>query len=256
MIARSRTVTLALSALVTVAAPGAWAENLTRGGKPAELTVTSGGAHSVRVTLKPVGIALPPSPSLLDLEIKNPAISLRTIEKPVRARVGALDVEITPSPLTVLVKSANGREVQKLVFDEKTGRVSFNVGDAPVLGLGEGGQQPGKGGGPVGVQFDRRGKLDVMRPGWGSGTLGSRNPVAVLVGTDGWGLFVASPWVQVDLRDKAKGTFIPTNNVTPTAGVDKPAPPAGGKKTGPAEARGFDVFVFDAGEPAHLMKDL
>jgi hypothetical protein len=52
--------------------------------------------------------------------------------------------------------------------------------------------------------FDRRGKLDVMRPGWGSGTLGSRNPVAVLVGTDGWGLFVVSPWVQVDLRDPAR----------------------------------------------------
>jgi alpha-glucosidase/alpha-D-xyloside xylohydrolase len=61
---------------------------------------------------------------------------------------------------------------------------------------------------------------DVMRPGWGSGTLGSRNPVAVLVGTAGWGLFVASPWVQVDLRDPARGAFIPTNNVAPTAGVD------------------------------------
>jgi hypothetical protein len=36
----------------------------------------------------------------------------------------------------------------------------------------------------MGVLLDRRGKLDVMRPGWGSGTLGSRNPVAVLVGTD------------------------------------------------------------------------
>jgi hypothetical protein len=34
-----------------------------------------------------------------------------------------------------------------------------------VLGLGEGGQQPAKGTGPMPVQFDRRGKLDVMRPG-------------------------------------------------------------------------------------------
>ena len=265
MIVRSRTVMLALSALLgaAIAAPGAWAADITRGGQPAELTVTSGGAHSVRVTLKPVGMALPPSPSLLTLEIKNPAISLRTIEKPVQARVGALDVEITPSPLTVLVKSAAGREIQKLVFDEKTGNVSFNVGDAPVLGLGEGGQQPGRGGGPMGVQFDRRGKLDVMRPGWGSGTLGSRNPIAVLVGTDGWGLFVASPWVQVDLRDPAKGVFIPTNNVRPTAGVDNPVPRGGAATCTwrpntpvPAEAQGFDVFVFDAGEPAHLMKDL
>src|SRR6516225_12055964 len=259
MIVRSRSVTLALSALLgaVVAAPGAWAATITRGGQPAELTVTSGGAHGVRVTLKPVGMALPPSPSLLTLDINDPAIRLRLIERPVQARVGALDVEITPSPLTVLVKSATGREIQKLVFDDKTGRVSFNVGDAPVLGLGEGGQQPGKGGGPPGVQFDRRGKLDVMRPGWGSGTLGSRNPVAILVGTDGWGLFVASPWVQVDLRDPAKGVFIPTNNVTPTAGVDRPGQPGGsGKQPVPAEAQGIDIFVFDAGEPAQMMRDL
>jgi alpha-glucosidase/alpha-D-xyloside xylohydrolase len=249
---------LALSALLGagIAARGAWAEDIARGGKPAELTVTSGGARSVRVTLKPLGMELPPSPSLLKLEIKDPAISLRKIEGPVKARVGALDVEVTPAPLTVLVKSATGREIQKLVFDEKAGRVSFTVGDAPVLGLGEGGQQPGKGGGPLGVQFDRRGKLDVMRPGWGSGTLGSRNPVAVLVGTDGWGLFVASPWVQVDLRDPATGVFIPTSNVTPTAGVDKSDKVSGGKPPVTAETQGIDLFVFDAAEPAHLMRDL
>jgi alpha-glucosidase/alpha-D-xyloside xylohydrolase len=260
MIVRSRTVLLALLGAV-IAAPGAWAANITRGGQPADLTVTSGGAHSVRVTLKPVGLALPPSPSLLTLEINNPTVRLRTIEKPVQARVGALDVEITPAPLTVLVKSATGREIQKLVFDEKTGNVSFSIGDAPVLGLGEGGQQPGRGGGPLGIQFDRRGKLDMMRPGWGSGTLGSRNPVAVLVGTDGWGLFVASPWVQVDLCDPARGVFIPTDNVRPTAGVDNPAPRGGrgGAATPPAPpaaAQGFDVFVFDASVPANLMKDL
>jgi alpha-glucosidase (family GH31 glycosyl hydrolase) len=259
MIGRPHSVLLVLPALlgVAIAAPGVRAADITRGGQPAELTVTTGGAHCVRVTLKPVRLALPPSPSLLNLEIKNPAISLRMIEKPVRARVGALDVEITPLPLTVLVKGAAGRVIQKLVFDEKTGHVSFNVGDAPVLGLGEGGQQPARGTGPSGVQFDRRGKLDVMRPGWGSGTLGSRNPIAILVGTDGWGLFVASPWVQVDLRDPAKGVFIPTNNVRPTAGVDNVAPRGGdGGKMPPAESQGFDVFVFDAGVPADMMKDL
>src|SRR5262245_4946612 len=122
MFARSRTVILAFSVLaVTLIAESARAENVTRGGQPAELTVAGGGTHSVRVTLKPIGMTLPPSPSLVNLEIKNPPISLRKIDKPVQARVGALDVEIKPSPLTVLVKSAVGRVVQKLVFDEKTG---------------------------------------------------------------------------------------------------------------------------------------
>jgi alpha-glucosidase (family GH31 glycosyl hydrolase) len=239
-----------------IAAPNARAEDIARGGQPAELTVTKGGAHSVRVTLKPVSVVLPPSPSLLSLEIKDPVIRLRMLERPMRARVGGLDVEITAVPLTVIVKSAIGREIQKLVFDDKTGKVFFNVGDGPVLGMGEGGQQARRGSSPLGVQFDRRGKLDVMRPGWGSGTLGSRNPVAVLIGTEGWGLFVASPWVQVDLRDPARGTFIPTNNVTPTAGVDNPAPNGGDGHQLPADAQGFDIFVFDAGEPANMMKDL
>src|SRR4051812_40918123 len=122
MVVLSRTVTLALAALLgTVnAAPGARAADLTRGGQPAELTVTTAGAHGVRVTLKSVSMPLPPSPSLLTLEIQNPAIRLRTIDKPVQARVGALDVAITPAPLTVLVKSDAGREIQKLVFDEMT----------------------------------------------------------------------------------------------------------------------------------------
>jgi alpha-glucosidase/alpha-D-xyloside xylohydrolase len=255
MIGRSHNALWALLG-VAIAAPGAMAAEITRGGRPAELTVARAGAHSVRVTLKPVGVALPPSPSLLTLDVNNPVISLRTTETPVQARVGALDVDITPLPLTVVVKGATGRVIQKLVFDGTTGHVLFNVGDAPVLGLGEGGQQPARGAGPVGVQFDRRGRLDVMRPGWGSGTLGSRNPIAVLVGTDGWGLFVASPWVQVDLRDSAKGVFVPTDNVRPTAGVDDPTPRGGGEKQPPAEARAFDVFVFDAGVPADMMRDL
>jgi alpha-glucosidase/alpha-D-xyloside xylohydrolase len=57
------------------------------------------------------------------------------------------------------------------------------------------------------------------------------------------------------LRDKATGVFIPTNNVRPTAGVDKADLKDGGKQT-PAEAQGIDIFVFDAAEPANLMKDL
>ena len=230
-------------------------ELIQRGGRPAELTVMSGGAHGVRVTLRPLDMELPPSPSLIKLAIDEPTIRLRAIDQPVRARVGALDVEISPAPLTVVVKSASGRVIQSLHFDDATGSVSFQIGDAPVLGMGEGGQQPGRGSGPMGVQFDRRGKLDRMRPGWGSGTLGSRNPVAVLVGTAGWGLFVASPRVQIDLRDPSKGIFLPTDNVEPTAGVDNPIEPASGPAI-PASARAFDIFVFDADQPAQMMRDL
>ena len=59
--ARSRTGMLALAALLGAVnvAPAARAANVMRGGQPAELTVTSGGGHSVRVTLKPVRTPLP-----------------------------------------------------------------------------------------------------------------------------------------------------------------------------------------------------
>src|SRR5579871_2967224 len=117
MILQLRILMAALVGAVIAASP-ACAADLTRGGQPAELTIASAGAHSIRVTLKPVDVSLPPSPSLLQLEVKNPAISLRAIDKPVQTRVGSLNIEITASPLTVVVKNVAGREVQKLVFDD------------------------------------------------------------------------------------------------------------------------------------------
>ena len=44
------------------------------------------------------------------------------------------------------------------------------------------------------MQFDRRGALDTMEPRWQSDMYGSRNPVAMLLGTGGWGMFVATQW--------------------------------------------------------------
>ena len=77
--------------------------------------------------------------------------------------------------------------------------------------MGEGGPRPEQGSPwrQQAVQFDRRGKLDTMEPRWQSDMYGSRNPVAMLFGTAGWGLFVASPWVEVDLRDAERGVFQP-----------------------------------------------
>src|SRR5262245_38839076 len=113
MILRAPVALLALSTLF--AGSDVRAADITRGGRPAELTVAAGGAHGVRVTLRPVDRALPPSPSLLSLEISNPAVRLRTLEKPAQARVGALDVEVSSAPLKVVVQRVDGRVVQELV---------------------------------------------------------------------------------------------------------------------------------------------
>jgi alpha-glucosidase/alpha-D-xyloside xylohydrolase len=110
------------------------------------------------------------------------------------------------------------------------------------------------------VQFDRRGALDRMEPRWQSDMYGSRNPAAMLLGTDGWGIFVATPWVHADLRDPQRGTFRPWQ---PPEGAEIPQtegdqqqdrgkgrPPAGRIVPG-----AWDVFVFDAHDPPAAMKD-
>ena len=119
-------------------------------------------------------------------------------------------MEVRPDPLTVVVSRANGEVVQELVF-ETNGTLSSQTADAPVLGMGEGGTWPERGNPwrERPIQFDRRNALDSMEPRWQADADGSGNPVAMLVGTNGWGLFVPTPWVQLDLRGANRGLFIP-----------------------------------------------
>ena len=145
------------------------------------------------------------------------------IARPIQRKVGDLTVELRSNPLTVIVKGAGGRVVQEVVL-ESDGTLSFKLDEDPVLGMGEGGPRPEKGRPwrEQAVQFDRRGALDTMEPRWQSDMYGSRNPVAMLLGTAGWGMFVAAPWVHVDLRRADRGLFLPwkptgTENVPQTA---------------------------------------
>jgi alpha-glucosidase/alpha-D-xyloside xylohydrolase len=251
--------TLACGASVPLAA------QLTRGGEPAQLDVRQAGERSVRVTFRPVSFEaeLPFSPTLdADRTYLAPAISLRTLDAPVERRVGNLSVLVRPDPLTVEVRNAAGERVQELVF-AADGSVSFALGGQPVLGMGEGGPQPERDWRTNhDIEFDRRGRFHEMRPRWQSNAYGSRNPVALLVGTEGWGLYVATPWVQVDLRDADRGTFVPWQRPQPPADnatreeqrayirETQGRPPA----SQPTDV--FDAFVFDASDPAAFMKDV
>jgi len=232
-------------------------------GKAAQLDVRVAGARAVRVTLKPVdfGEAFPFTPALsAERTYSDPVLSLREIGGPVEHRVGNLHVTVRPDPLSMTVRNRVGEPVQALTFHED-GTVSFEVGDAPVLGMGEGGPQPGEDWRTnLQVEFDRRGRFHEMRPRWQSNAYGSRNPVPLLIGTGGWGLYVATPWVQVDLPEEGGGRFIPWE-----------------RPEGPGEGRGaerryeqavqgrppasqpkdvFDVFVFDAHDPVAFMGDV
>jgi alpha-glucosidase/alpha-D-xyloside xylohydrolase len=89
---------------------------------------------------------------------------------------------------------------------------------------------------------------------------GSRNPVAMLLGTAGWGIFVATPWVQVDMRNADRGVFVAwkptgTENTPQTERnqqqtLGKGLPPVATIVPGL-----YDVFIFDARDPTVAMKD-
>jgi alpha-glucosidase (family GH31 glycosyl hydrolase) len=257
-----RLLVAALSLLAGVGAAAAQTAPITTAGQPAQLDVRAAGEHSVRITLKPVGLKeLPPNPALADRREPAPAISLRTLTRPVRKDVGALSIEIRPEPLTLRVTNRAGRLLQTIGFDAD-GTLSFALDDQPVLGLGGGGPLPEKDRPwrEQPVQFDRRGRLDTMQPRWQADMYGSRNPVAMLLGTGGWGLFVAAPWGQVDLRAADRGRFLPWR---PT---DAERVPQNERNQQQALAKGLpppdsvvpglvDLFVFDASDPTHALKD-
>ncbi len=252
---------LAFAALAGQAGPAP--STLTTAGQPAELLIRVAGENALRVTLKPASFTadFPSTPAVVDRAYPAPVIRLRSLAKPMQQRVGRLTVRVQPSPLTVSVTNAAGQLVQELVF-EADGRLAFKVDEHPVLGLGEGGPRPAQGTPwrEQPVQFDRRGALDTMEPRWQSDMYGSRNPAAMLLGTRGWGLFVATPWVQVDMREADRGIFIPrpptdAERAPQTEGnqqqaLGKGLPPASSYVAGL-----YDVFVFDAHNPTDALKD-
>jgi len=239
------------------------AQPIKSAGVPAQLLVREAGAHSIRITLKPLSdtSALPYSPALVSRPYSNPALELKELSSPVRKPVGHLIVTVSPSPLTVTVTTKEGTPVQRLVFGDST--LSFALDDAPVLGLGEGGHKPERGVNwrTAPIEFDRRGRWQDMQPRWQSDAYGSRNPVPLLIGTKGWALFVATPWGQIDLSAADHGVYIPwkptakdtiqQNEHNQSIAGAKGVPPANTVIPGV-----YDVIVFDARQPAAFMSDL
>ena len=147
--------------------------------------------------------------------------------------------------------------MQELVF-EADGTLSFKLDEQPVLGMGEGGPrpQPGRPWREQPVQFDRRGQLDTMEPRWQADMYGSRNPVAMLLGTGGWGLFVADAvgaGRSADSRPR-RVPAVEAHRRRPRA-AERTQSAAGRSAKGcrrlDAVVPGlYDIFVFDAHDPA------
>ena len=219
------------------------------------------GEHGIRITLKPLQFApdLPGNPVLPEPN-KEPLLRLRELDVPKEITANGLKVFVRPDPLNVRVSTTGGALIQELTFHDD-GSIAFPIDDQPILGLGEGGPKPGKDWKHAPVEFDRRGRMFEMQPRWQSDAYGSRNPVALLAGTRGWGLYFATPWGKVDLSKPDTGRVLPMEARSPEGmrqtfanqhlQLGKGIPPL--EKVVPGH---LDFFVFDAREPAAFLKDI
>ena len=203
-----------------------YAADITIGGKPVEIAVSSLSPLTVRLSILPVETGKPtPVPidgALVAPEAATRLAATRAAEtfKPIKA--GMLSVRFTADPPTLHIETASGAPVQRLTFDAQNPDMQFLLPKGPLLGLGQGGPQ-----------FDRKGQTYATRSGQGGYQLrthGARVPIQWLVGTDGWGLFIHHPQGAFDLT-----------------GTD-------GKFTPPASAP-FDVFVVASRDPKVIMAE-
>jgi alpha-glucosidase/alpha-D-xyloside xylohydrolase len=229
-----------------------------------QLDIRAAGETGVRITIQPRGVkdGFPYTPALVEREYPKAVISLRELDSafgPVKARVGHVNVTVQSRPLSVLVTTLDNRPLQKITF-APDGTMSFALDDQPVLGMGEGGpKQTGDSWRTDKIELDRRGRLHPMTPWYGTGTYGSYNPVPLMIGTAGWGLFIPTPWGAIDLSDSETGKFIPADPIPPGTVVSRRQQRKGRIGLPPPEffiPGTYDVFVFDAQDPAAFMKDI
>ena len=200
-------------------------------GRPAELVLSEVSERTVRIELSALDdhgkpVAATPSTVLVPFPTSE-KLRVREMSEEKEVRVGKLRVRVK-TPLIVSIRRDSGKLLQELVFEPAAATnaaVAF-LTDAPVLGLGEGAQQ-----------FDRRGALYPMEPGWGAWNrpvLGSVVPSPFVIGTDGWAIFAHRPEGQFDLRD-GKGRFIP--------------------RQGPQGGASLDLFVINVENPADALTE-
>lgn len=114
---------------------------------------------------------------------------------------GKYRIAVDENPLRITVSMPGGTLRQKIQFDTDSTAVRFEIGGAPLFGLGEG--LP---------SYDLRGTKYGMANGEGTAHLGidgARLPIPWLISADGWGLFVGQPAGYFDLTGET-GIFQPT----------------------------------------------
>src|SRR5215831_462917 len=188
--------------------PASAAEVTQAGPHEVEIQVVSISAHTVRLTVLPIKegrvAAVPSNGSMARTSWGEPILKVRGETRGRSVKSGSLHVTVSTTPLafTITIQTESGDLVQHLVVDRETGALTFNTGNSPLLGLGEGGPQ-----------FDRRGSADAMRSGQGGyrlATHGGRVPIPWIISTSGWAILFHQPFGTFDFTS-SKSRFLPEN---------------------------------------------
>jgi alpha-glucosidase (family GH31 glycosyl hydrolase) len=200
----------ALSATLVVPTEGFVGERPTVASQDYELRVATVSPHTVRLTVLPFKNGNAVEVSFFGALVREswgaPIATLRGKQTEQTVRSGKLKVRASLDPLFFTVTTPDGVEIQTISVEPTTGIVSFVTGDAPLLGLGEGGPQ-----------FDRRGSIDRMVNGQGGYRLethGGRLPIPWIIGTSGWALFFHQPFGAFDFTGN-KSKFMPASAKAP-----------------------------------------
>ena len=169
-------------------AAGGVAGSATIAGRECEIQIASVSASTVRLSILPIEggrvCGVIGNGSLVRESWGEPVAKWRGDVGSKSVKSGKLVVSVAAGDggaLSFVIADAQGKTAQRLTVDAATGAVSFLTGDAPLLGLGEGGPQ-----------FDRRGSVDRMVSGQGGYKLeshGGRVPIPWLIGTAGWAIY-------------------------------------------------------------------
>ena len=159
-----------------------------------QIRLVSISPHTIRLTILPLshGQATtgPDDGSLVKAYWGEPVATFRGAWRSQDIGAGKLQVRASSQPLSFEIATAAGKHIQRIDVNESTGVVSFETGDSPLLGLGEGGPQ-----------FDRRGSVDRMVSGQGGYQLrthGGRVPIPWIISTSGWAMFFHQPFGTFD----------------------------------------------------------
>lgn len=191
--------------------------------------ISSVSPHTFRLSIFPgphgqLG-TIPVTGPLVSPSVGRPILVLEDDWQSHTLQAGGVRLQVSPAPLAITIETAQGRAVQHLAIDPSSGAVEFDTGNAPLVGLGEGG-----------AQFDRRGSFDPMINGQGGYELrthGGRVPIPWLISTTGWAMLFHQPFGTFDFR-QSRSRF---------------------QAARPEDGLPLDLFFITASEPGTIMTE-